>query len=333
MRLIGNLAEQKQAESFVAFLTTLEIQTHVEEENEDFEIWIKDEDNISQAVTELESYKANPENPKYVDAISKAKALQNRQLRKRKQIAKNVVNVSGTLGRRSQPLTIVLIVICGLVYILTSFGAKESRDKATFRALAFNAVPPSASSQILDQNNDNIDAWPVRLASVVGGEVWRLITPIFLHFDIFHLVFNMYWLFVIGGQIENRYGSFWFGVLIILAAAISNFVQCIVPVTIGGSAPFLDGGYLINAFGGMSGVVYALFGFVWMRMTYDRASGLFLPQTTIFLLLGWLVFCMTPVSQEILQGNVANWAHAIGLLVGVIAGYWPMLLPQRLAGG
>ena len=333
MRLIGNLAEQKQAESFVAFLATLEIQTHVEEENNDFEIWIKDEDNIPTALNELESYKANPDDPKYVQAISKARQLQSEQVRKRKQIAKNVVNVSGTLGRRNHPLTIVLIVICGLVAILTNFGAVELRDKATFRALAFNAVPPTESQQILDQNNNNIDAWPIRLASVTGWEVWRLITPIFLHFDIFHLVFNMYWLFVIGGQIENRYGSFWFGLLILVSAAISNFAQCIVPVNMGGSAPFLEGGYLINAMGGMSGVVYALFGFVWMRMTYDRASGLFLPQTTIFLLLVWLVFCMTPISQDILQASVANWAHAIGLLVGVIAGYWPMLMPRRQNSG
>jgi GlpG protein len=62
-------------------------------------------------------------------------------------------------------------------------------------------------------------------------------------------------------------------------------------------------------------VVYALAGYVWMRGKYDRASGLFLDPQTVTILLVWLVICFTGA-----VGHVANGAHLIGLIVGVVWG-------------
>ena len=74
----------------------------------------------------------------------------------------------------------------------------------------------------------------------------------------------------------------------------------------------------------MSGVVYGVFGFIWMRSKVDPSSGMFMSQGTVTILIVWLFFCMTPFSEQVV-GNVANWAHGVGLLVGMAAGYWPAI--------
>ena len=67
--------------------------------------------------------------------------------------------------------------------------------------------------------------------------------------------------------------------------------------------------------GGMSGVVYGLAGYVWLRGKYDRASGLYLDAQSVQWLLIWLVVCYTG-----LLGRVANTAHLTGLIIGVVWG-------------
>ena len=89
--------------------------------------------------------------------------------------------------------------------------------------------------------------------------------------------------------------------LVILVGLGSNFAQYAVT----GRANF----------GGMSGVVYGLIGYVWMRGKYDRASGVFLDQRSLVISLVWLVACFTEM-----LGPVANWAHLSGLILGMAFG-------------
>src|SRR5947209_5888967 len=42
---------------------------------------------------------------------------------------------------------------------------------------------------------------------VQQGEVWRLLTPVFLHGGLFHLLFNMFGLYFVGSRVEELYGS------------------------------------------------------------------------------------------------------------------------------
>ena len=326
MRLIGSLANQQQAEAFAAYLLTQGIAAHLEKEKDDFEVWIKEEDALGKASSELEVFRANPDDKKYSDAISVARKLQEEEIRKRQRMAKNLVKVSGGKVPRNQSLTICLIAVCGFVALFTGFGRAEDRIKATYRALAFASETREDGDAVFLQNNQDRDAINWRLVSVKRGQIWRLVTPIFLHFGVLHILMNMYFLYMLGGQIEHRYGSFWFGLIVLAGAAIPNLVQCIVPESVGGSAPFYLGNYYIHGLGGMSGVNYALLGFVMMKMSYDRSSNLFIPQSTVFFLLGWMVFCMTPLAEQYFGLHVANWAHAIGLVVGLVIGYWPVLI-------
>jgi GlpG protein len=143
--------------------------------------------------------------------------------------------------------------------------------------------------------------------TVLHGQVWRLVTPVFLHLSPIHLLFNMWWLFDLGSLIERRFGPWRFLVLVLFFAIISNTCQ----YAFAGS-PF---------FGGMSGVIYALFGYVWLRGRLDPNLGFFVPTSAAMILLVWLALGFTGS-----LGAVANVAHLSGLVSGVVMGAGAALL-------
>lgn len=154
------------------------------------------------------------------------------------------------------------------------------------------------------------------LSAVQSGEVWRLVTPIFIHFGILHLVFNMLWMKDLGHLIEHRWSSRTLVLLVLVSAVLSNIAQFVV------NWDFQNGVRYANALsGGMSGVVYALLGYIWIRGRCDPSAGIRLPQSLVLMMLGWLVFCMTG-----LLGHIGNTAHVVGLVVGMS---WAWIAAQR----
>ena len=139
------------------------------------------------------------------------------------------------------------------------------------------------------------------LPEIVQGQVWRLLTPIFIHFGIMHLVFNMLWLKDLGSMIEKLVSTWVLLALVIVIGIPSNLGQF-----------YFHGPF----FGGMSGIVYGLLGYVWMKSKFDPASGLFLEKQTVTWMIGWFFLCLTGA-----MGSVANYAHGIGLVTGMIWGF------------
>lgn len=128
------------------------------------------------------------------------------------------------------------------------------------------------------------------------GEIWRLFTPALLHFSALHIVFNLIMWWYLGGQIESKLSSSKLLVIFILASSLPNILQY-----------YLTG----PAFGGLSGVVYALVGYFWWR---DPKVGLHLPPAYIGFMLVWLVMGFF----DVLGLNIANGAHVGGLIVGCV---------------
>jgi len=134
-----------------------------------------------------------------------------------------------------------------------------------------------------------------------------MFTPMFLHFHILHIFFNMLWLRDLGSMIEARQRSWLLLLLVLGTAGTSNFGQ-----------------YLVTGptFGGMSGVVYGLLGYIWMQGKFNPAAKLSLEPQTVLLMIVWFFLCLAG-----LVGPVANMAHAVGLGVGIAWGF----LAARLA--
>ncbi len=60
---------------------------------------------------------------------------------------------------------------------------------------------------------------------IISGQVWRLITPMFLHGSILHIGFNMYALFALGPSLEGYYGHGRFLALYLLSGFAGNVVS------------------------------------------------------------------------------------------------------------
>lgn len=142
--------------------------------------------------------------------------------------------------------------------------------------------------------------------TLASGQLWRLVSPALMHFGWTHLIFNMLWLWYFGRQIEALQGSLRLLGIVILSALVANLAQ------------YATGTVL---FGGMSGVDYALLGYVWLMSRRVPNSGFFVPQMLVVFMLGWMVFTMTDFAEPIGFGNVANEAHLGGLLAGLVLGW------------
>ena len=79
-------------------------------------------------------------------------------------------------------------------------------------------------------------------------------------------------------------------------------------------------------FGGMSGVAFGLFGYAWMKSEFDPDAGIVISQTSVAMMLGFFVLCMTGWI-----GNIANAAHFVGLIAGILLGYGPVITRRLLS--
>ncbi len=171
-------------------------------------------------------------------------------------------------------VTLIVFAFCWLVFLGSNLGWAQP----LFNLLQFY---PKIS----------VDAFIV--------EPWRIIGPAFFHFSLLHIVFNTMWWWQLGGSIEKSLGKGSLINLLLISAIFSNLGQFIVSGA---------------NFGGLSGVVYALMGFVWWYGYLAPEKGLSLSKPIVGFLLFWIVLGFA----DLLPVNMANTAHLLGLISGCL---------------
>jgi GlpG protein len=311
VRQVGTVASEQEAKRFVDYLLAQQVPAKILTTRDGlWGVWVQNEDQVARGAEEFRAFIAAPNDPRYLAARDAAHKARRQAELVKKSHRTNTHDLrerwEGPSGRL-YPLTVGLMLASIAVSLLTNFGRErpardlDSLNRPTLeRMLLFSDYtirlqfePPFV---VVEGHGFN---------DILRGQVWRLITPIFLHFSVWHLVFNMSALRYFGGLIELHRGSWRLLVLVLVSAAASNVGECLIELQ----------SRDVVTFGGMSGVCYALFGYLWMKGWAHPEEGLRVNDNTIVLMMVWFLLCFTQV-----LGPVANAAHGVGLVVGMALG-------------
>ncbi len=292
MREISTFRNEDAARMFSDLLLVNGIGNRVlDDEDGSWSIWVQDDDQLEEAGELLREFNENPDRPEFGDYSKQAEKIRFEERKEQEKYIKRVrasqiqwrYSAYQGIGR----VTFVMILASIAVAVISRLGSDTEIIGGLF---------------ITDYEiTGNMIRWYPGLPDIFTGEVWRLVTPIFIHFGFLHILFNMLWLKDLGTQIEFKQSSVYFVFLVLVIAAGSNLAQYAV------SGP---------SFGGMSGVVYGLLGYIWIRGKHDPSSGLFLQRNIVIFMIAWFFICLVG-----LVGNVANVAHGAGLVIGMAWGY------------
>lgn len=275
MRKIADTADEKTAMRLVNYLNSQGILAESRPVDDGGGVWILNEDHLRRARAITTDFNANPDDERFNVSTFRARPAVAEV--KEIDVRTEVFNRPNTSAYGK--LTMLLILVCTALHLVTA-----DTPTGTIRlALYF--------SQYVG----------LGIPEIMSGQVWRLVTPILLHGDFFHLLFNMMWLYQLGNQVEGIKGTTYFALMMVALAVLCN------------SAQFLMSG---PAFLGLSGVVYGLLGYIWMHTRYGVGSRFQLSQETVIFMVVWLVICLVGIIP-----GVANTQHVVGFVSGTLAGF------------
>ncbi len=281
MLLVGTFNTQKLAQRFCDYLINHNMESQIRVQDVNYEVWVLDNQHCEVARNAYKKFNLNPD-----DALFKVKpthAARQQQLSDyalKRQYRRYFQRPSGN------QVTISLIVLCIIVYALTF--TPWGNPIYSYLFIALPGYP-------------TLSLWL--------SQPWRLVTPMFLHFNILHILFNLCWLYSLGSLIETKEGKFFYIGFILAASLASGLLQ----YTIAGPQ-----------FGGMSGIVYALFAYIWISSHYNLRSGYYMSNQIVIWMLLWFVLCFTGF-----LGPVANFGHLGGLIVGAVFAYGRKLIAEH----
>ena len=314
MRKLHTFEQELDANRFTAVLTVNQVEAQVLRSNDNqWDLWIIDEDALSQAGKLLGEYQSNPDSPQIQMALAKAKKIQQQLKQEKAERIKQAKKIEVRTQfrdphhmmaamQRKDTLTRKIILLCAIV-----FGA----------SLVFQ-------SQDGSQENFVRNALEAQFQQISQGQIWRLITPVFVHgtgqeflFDFLHIFFNMYWMYWLGRRLESQFGLKTYLGLFLIAGVASILVPLLTPETGLLGIRGLGGGSGV----GMSGVVYGVIGFGWCKMKMKPSVGMLITPFVLMFSIGWMLFGIVSASSSQVVGyisSISHLAHLVGLLTGAM---------------
>lgn len=143
-----------------------------------------------------------------------------------------------------------------------------------------------------------IDAYCIHGPSIRAGQYYRLLTGIFLHGNIVHLLFNCYALYVLGGQIESFFGKFKY----IIIYLFSGLTGSLLSITLSGNVGSIGASGAI--FGLMGALLY--FGYHYRVYLGNVIKSQIVPLILLNLAIGFI------------SSGIDNWGHIGGLIGGIV---------------
>ncbi|EKN71029.1 hypothetical protein BABA_02602 [Neobacillus bataviensis LMG 21833] len=138
---------------------------------------------------------------------------------------------------------------------------------------------------------------------IMEGEVWRLITPTFMHSGFAHMLFNSFSLVLFGPALERMLGGGRFLFVYLLSGLIANVATLLLePLT--------------YTHVGSSGAIFGLFGY-YIAIIIFRKHMLSKQNSQII-----LVLCVVSLIMTFFQPNINITAHLFGLISGFLLGFF-----------
>ena len=211
----------------------------------------------------------------------------------------------GTHFIKEYKVTAFLLIVCAAFFCITSFGQDLNQVKKLF----FSDVFYQRSI-----NNNEVIQTPVfkkGYEELQGGQIWRAITPSFIHSNLIHFLINLLLIFHMGKIVEKISGFSYLLSLVLISAIVGNFTQF-----------FISGN---PHFGGMNSVVLSLLGFNWVRSMFDTSYFERINPGIIFFGVAWIAASFLNLFH---LNN--KYGAVAGLTIGVVWGFLSSkLLPKE----
>lgn len=143
-----------------------------------------------------------------------------------------------------------------------------------------------------------LNVFSIHGPSIRAGQYYRLLTGIFIHNGIFHILFNCYALYILGSQIESFFGK----VKFIIIYLFSGLIGALFSMTFGGNYASVGASGAI--FGLMGSLLY--FGYYYRIYLGNVVKSQIIPLIVTNLVIG------------LISPGIDNYAHIGGLLGGIL---------------